>query len=119
MLVGEHPSRSVVRLVAARLPVPGSIDRTGESRCPESASGRLRTREVYRALRGAIVTTFTREDFRIVHLSIQVTHAHLLVEADNRLALGAGMKAFGISAAKRINAALPRTDGGTRRRSIA
>ncbi|NVB81569.1 MAG: hypothetical protein HOV81_24460 [Kofleriaceae bacterium] len=82
----------------------------------DEAVGQLRRREIYKALRGALVTTFTRDDFRIVHVSIQGTHVHLLVEADNRLALGAGMKAFGISAAKRINAALPPTADGKRRR---
>ena len=41
--------------------------------------------------------------FRIVHVSIQKTHLHLLVEADNKLALSRGMQSFLISAAKHIN----------------
>ena len=43
--------------------------------------------------------------FRIIHISIQKTHIHLLVEADNKLALSRGMQSFMISAAKHINRA--------------
>lgn len=80
------------------------------------AVGALRKRDIYKATRRAILTTLKRDDFRIVHLSLQGTHVHMLVEADNRLALARGMKAFGISAAKHINAALPRDANGERRR---
>ena len=45
-------------------------------------------------------------DCRIVHISVQRDHIHLLVEADNAEALSRGMKAFQVSAAKRLNAAL-------------
>ncbi|MBA3462088.1 MAG: transposase [Deltaproteobacteria bacterium] len=68
--------------------------------------GQLRRRSVFRALRQASLTVATREDFRIVHISIQQNHVHLLVEAQNKTALSRGMKAFEISAAKRMNAAL-------------
>jgi REP element-mobilizing transposase RayT len=80
------------------------------------AVGALRKRDIYKALRRALVTTFSRDDFRIVHISIQGTHVHLLVEANDRMSLARGMKAFGISAAKHINAALPRDASGKRRR---
>src|SRR6185369_17350810 len=43
------------------------------------AVGNLRRRCVYQAVREATLTTALREDFRIVHLSIQRTHVHLLV----------------------------------------
>jgi putative transposase len=78
--------------------------------------GMLRKREIYRSVRRALLSTFTRDDFRVVHLSVQGTHIHLLVEANDRLALALGMKVFGISAAKHINAALPRDAEGKRRR---
>ncbi|HTL37705.1 MAG TPA: transposase [Kofleriaceae bacterium] len=68
--------------------------------------GRLRHFEAYHAVRKAMVATFGRENFRIVHVSIQGTHIHLLIEADNRLALARGMQAFQISAAKHLNAAV-------------
>src|SRR5262249_4196909 len=66
----------------------------------------LRKRHIYMAVREAMITTFPREDFRIVHLSIQNNHVHLLVEANNCKALSTGMQGFQISAAKHINAAL-------------
>lgn len=44
--------------------------------------------------------------FRIVHLSIQTNHIHLLVEASDRDALSRGMQSFEISAAKWINRAV-------------
>ena len=68
--------------------------------------GSLRTWHLYRAVRTALLATMGRADCRIVHISIQGTHIHLLVEADNRIALARGMQAFQISAAKHINAAL-------------
>src|ERR1700712_368065 len=62
------------------------------------AVGNLRRRCVYQAIRDATLTTARREDFRIVHLSLQRTHVHLLVEADDKGALSAGMQGFQISA---------------------
>jgi putative transposase len=75
------------------------------------AVGSLRKRFMYGALREATIAVALRElayddvkgAFRIVHLSIQRTHVHLLVEADNKLALSRGMQSFQISAAKHIN----------------
>ncbi len=67
---------------------------------------RMRTRDVYHAVRWATIRVVERDGFRIVHLSIQHNHVHLLVEADDRIALARGMQAFEISAAKRINVAL-------------
>ena len=78
--------------------------------------GRLRTRAVYRAVREAMLVSYRREDCRIVHLSVQGNHVHLLVEAENRMALAAGMKAFEISAAKHINAAVSRAGSWWERR---
>ncbi len=66
--------------------------------------GRLRTRGVYQAMQRALVVLFAHETCRVVHLSIQHNHVHLLVEAENRLALARGMQALQISAAKHINA---------------
>jgi REP element-mobilizing transposase RayT len=63
----------------------------------------LRRRTVYHAIRRALTTALVRTDFRIVHVSIQRTHLHLLVEADSHQALSRGMQGFLISAARRIN----------------
>jgi len=80
------------------------------------AVGNLRSRCVYQAIREATLTIARREDFRIVHLSIQRTHAQLLVEADHKDALASGMQGFQISAAKHLNAAISRGQPGPRRR---
>src|SRR5262249_903170 len=73
--------------------------------------GSLRTRHAYRAVRGALARAAARADFRVVHLSLQRTHLHLLVEVDHKLALARGMQGFAISAAKRLNRALLRRRG--------
>jgi REP element-mobilizing transposase RayT len=80
--------------------------------------GTLRRREMYKAVRKALVTTFTRSNFRIVHLSIQGTHIHLLIEADDKTALSRGMQAFQISAAKHLNAAMAQRTGRPRRGNV-
>src|SRR6188474_401100 len=71
-----------------------------------AAVGNLRRRCVYQAIREATLTTARRENFRIIHLSVQRTHVHLLVEADDKAALASGMQGFQISAAKHLNAAI-------------
>ena len=72
--------------------------------------GSLRKRHMHRALRAATIAAALRElhfaergAFRIVHVSIQRTHVHLIVEADNQVALSKGLQGFEISAAKHIN----------------
>jgi len=72
--------------------------------------GNLRKRHLYKALREATLCLFRHElnyktgsAFRIVHVSIQSNHIHLLVEADHKMALSRGMQSFQISAAKHIN----------------
>jgi REP element-mobilizing transposase RayT len=70
------------------------------------AVGSLRRRAIYKAMRGATITAALRERFRIVHISLQRTHVHMLVEAENKQALGRGMQGFQISAARNINTAL-------------
>jgi len=50
-----------------------------------------------------------RAAFRVVHVSIQRNHVHLLVEAADRRALTAGMQSFAINAARALNASHGRT----------
>ena len=73
-----------------------------------SIVGMLRNRHIYKAVRGATLVVARREAMRIVHISIQHNHVHLLVEADNKDALARGMQSLQISAAKRINRTLGR-----------
>lgn len=68
----------------------------------------LRTPLGYHAFRFALYPTLARTDFRIVHVSIQRNHLHLLAEADSKAALARGMQGFEISAAKHFNGALER-----------
>ncbi len=79
------------------------------------AIGSLRRRFMYRAIREATICVAMRElhdgvdgTFRIVHISIQRTHVHLIVEADHKRALSRGMQSFQISAAKQVNRELSR-----------
>lgn len=77
--------------------------------------GTLRRRELQLAIREATIVVAKREDFRVVHLSVQANHLHLLVEAQSREALARGMQAFQISAARQINRSL--VDASGKRRS--
>jgi REP element-mobilizing transposase RayT len=74
----------------------------------------LRRRDTYLALREATIVTAKREDFHIVHMSIQRDHVHLIVEADSKAALSKGIQGFSISAARQINKAITER-GGDRR----
>jgi putative transposase len=93
---GGHPVHVVLRVV--------------------KAVGSLRRRRTYQAIREATRVAARRGDFRIVHLSIQRTHVHLLVEAKGKAALAAGMQGFQISAAKHLNAAVSKGRPGPRRK---
>jgi REP element-mobilizing transposase RayT len=81
-----------------------------------TAVGSLRRRFSYRAIREATLTVARRETFRIVQISIQRTHIHLIVEADDKAALASGMQGFQISAAKHLNAELGKRRAGARRK---
>jgi hypothetical protein len=68
--------------------------------------GRLRTGKRYRVIRRVLVRYLGRDDFRVVHLSIQASHLHLLVEANGRAALTKGMQSFAINCARALHAEL-------------
>jgi REP element-mobilizing transposase RayT len=76
--------------------------------------GRLRCRDLYLAVREATIITAERQDFRVVHLSIQHGHIHMIVEADSEDSLSRGVRGFSISAARQINKAIT-ARGGDRR----
>jgi len=69
---------------------------------------RLRRGHVLRAARQALRKVLERTTFRVVHVSLQHNHVHVLVEATDRDALSAGMQGLAISLAKRINRACGR-----------
>jgi REP element-mobilizing transposase RayT len=68
----------------------------------------LRQPRMYAAIRAATAAAHLQPAFRIVHVSIQNTHLHAIVEADDKGALARGMQSFQISAARRINMLLNR-----------
>lgn len=50
-----------------------------------------------------------RRDFRIIHVSLQTDHVHLIVEADSNEALARGVQAFEVSAVCHVNRAFGRS----------
>ena len=71
----------------------------------------LRTLDAYKAVRRAMLCIYKRRDCRIVGVSIEQSHVHLLVEAHDKMALARGMQAFQVSAAKQLNAMYSRWRG--------
>jgi REP-associated tyrosine transposase len=65
----------------------------------------LRERRVYSELRRVFARYLGDKSFRVVHISIQNTHLHLIVEAENKAALSHGMQSLAINAARAINRA--------------
>jgi REP element-mobilizing transposase RayT len=83
LLSSRHPVHVVLRTLAS---VP-----------------RLRDRDGYRAMRRVLTRYLGLDDFRVVHLSLQHNHIHLLVEAENQNVLARRMQSFAINAARAIN----------------
>jgi REP element-mobilizing transposase RayT len=69
---------------------------------------RLRQRKIYKAIRNVLLHYVEHSMFRIVHISIQHNHLHLIVEAANKRSLTRGMQSFAIRTARAINKALGR-----------
>jgi putative transposase len=69
----------------------------------ESGLPSLRDVRVVRALERTFAAGCDRRDFRLVHYSLLGNDAHLIVEAQDRDALGRGMKAIGVRLARAVN----------------
>jgi hypothetical protein len=69
----------------------------------------LRTVPLVRALERSFAHIRARSDFRLVHYSLQTTHAHLLVEATDADALARGLMAIGARIARAVNRMFART----------
>ena len=80
--------------------------------------GYLRKRHLYRGIRAALAVIARRDNFRVVHFSIQGNHLHLVCEADDRKALSSGMAGFQISAAKHLNDEISKRRGARRRGQV-
>jgi hypothetical protein len=80
--------------------------------------GSLRKKAAYHAIRQATLTSAASGRIRIVHLSVQRTHLHLLVEAKNEKLLAAGLQGFQVAAAKYLNTAYGKVTKGPRRQGV-
>jgi REP element-mobilizing transposase RayT len=69
----------------------------------------LRTVPIVRAIERSFAAACARPGFRLVHYSLQGNHAHLIIEARDRDALGRGMKAVGARVARAVNRVAGRT----------
>jgi REP element-mobilizing transposase RayT len=69
----------------------------------------LRTVSIVREIERTFAAGCVRPGFRLVHYSLQGNHAHLIVEAHDREALGRGMKAIGARLARAVNRVAGRT----------
>lgn len=69
----------------------------------------LRTIRIVREIERTFAAGCTRPGFRLVHYSLQGNHAHLIVEACDRDALGRGMMAVGARLARAVNRIAKRT----------
>ena len=63
----------------------------------------LRTVTIVRAIERTFAAGCARPGFRLVHYSLQGNHAHLIVEAVDRDALGRGMKSIAARLARAVN----------------
>ncbi len=64
---------------------------------------------MYHAIRRVLVRYLELDGFRVVHISIQRRHLHLIVEAADEQMLSRSMQSFAINAARSINRAARRT----------
>jgi REP element-mobilizing transposase RayT len=62
----------------------------------------LRTGRLHDEVKAAVRQT-RREDFRVVHYSVQADHVHLIVEAEDGAALTRGMRSVAVRVAMRVN----------------
>ena len=63
----------------------------------------LRIGKLVRLLERTFAAGCERSDFRLVHYALLGNHAHMIVEAHDRDALGRGMRALGIRIARAVN----------------
>ena len=69
----------------------------------------LRDTRIVREIERSFRAGCERPGFRLVHYSLQGNHAHLIVEAHDRAALGRGMMAIGSRLARAVNRVVGRT----------
>lgn len=70
--------------------------------------GRLRRRKLWKVFNAVGVRAGEKGSFRIVHVSIQSNHLHLLVEAEDAEAISRGIQRFKSMVARALNKAIGR-----------
>jgi REP element-mobilizing transposase RayT len=68
----------------------------------------LRSRRCFTAIAITLLRFRAREDFRIIHFSIQGNHIHLILEAIDENALARRLQGFGVWFARRLNSVMAR-----------
>jgi REP element-mobilizing transposase RayT len=68
----------------------------------------LRAKRCFRRLEEAFWKGRERFGFRLVHYSVQGNHIHFLVEAENEISLGRGMKGLTVRMARALNRVMQR-----------
>ncbi len=63
----------------------------------------LRAKRLFRQIRESFRRYHEKPGFRVVHFSVEGTHIHMIVEADDWAALARGLQGLGVSIAKRVN----------------
>lgn len=63
----------------------------------------LRSQRCFGPIRAALERALRRENFRVVHFSVQHNHIHLIVEADHRRAMSNGLRALISRIARDLN----------------
>ncbi len=72
-------------------------------------AARLRSRACFRVVASCIGEGCEREGFRLVHFSVQSNHLHLIVEAQDAIALARGIQGLSIRVARAVNRVLQRS----------
>jgi REP-associated tyrosine transposase len=70
--------------------------------------GLLRRSRVFAQIRRALAAS-SRDTFRLLHFSVQTNHVHLIVEANDKLALSSGVRGIAIRVARSVNHTVART----------
>jgi REP element-mobilizing transposase RayT len=101
---GRHPRVRHRSRAHFRRPLPAHVTLRMRTDVPS-----LRTVPIVHEIEKSFAMACRRPGFRLVHYSLQGNHVHLIVEAQDRDALGRGMKAIGARLARAVNRAANRT----------
>jgi hypothetical protein len=99
---GRKPGPNPIVLHRRRAPIASRFVGHVTVRVREDVPS-LRTARLVREFERSLARANDRGSFRVVHYSLQSNHAHFVVEASDRAALGRGMKSVGARLARAVN----------------